>query len=51
MAIAAQSPRLEHIAHPISVARAVMEKTPHVMLVGDGATQFAWSRASRTRNC
>ena len=28
---------LEHIAHPISVARAVMEKTPHVLLVGDGA--------------
>jgi N4-(beta-N-acetylglucosaminyl)-L-asparaginase len=32
---------LEHIKHPISVARAVMEKTPHVMLVGDGALQFA----------
>ena len=32
---------LEHIAHPISVARAVMEKTPHVLLVGDGALQFA----------
>src|SRR5476651_2358950 len=32
---------LEDIAHPISVARLVMEKTPHVMLVGDGATQFA----------
>lgn len=32
---------MEDIAHPISVARAVMEKTPHVMLVGDGATQFA----------
>jgi N4-(beta-N-acetylglucosaminyl)-L-asparaginase len=32
---------LEHIVHPISVARAVMEKTPHVMLVGDGALQFA----------
>ena len=27
--------------HPISVARRVMEKTPHVMLVGDGALQFA----------
>src|SRR5690606_9022244 len=26
---------LEHIVHPISVARAVMEKTPHVMLVGE----------------
>ena len=32
---------IEHIAHPISVARLVMEKTPHIMLVGDGATQFA----------
>ncbi|WP_316839527.1 N(4)-(beta-N-acetylglucosaminyl)-L-asparaginase [Pedobacter gandavensis] len=32
---------LEHIMHPISVARMVMEKTPHVMLVGDGALQFA----------
>jgi N4-(beta-N-acetylglucosaminyl)-L-asparaginase len=32
---------LEHIVHPISVARAVMEKTPHVMLVGEGALQFA----------
>ncbi len=32
---------LEHIMHPISVARCVMEKTPHVMLVGDGALQFA----------
>lgn len=32
---------LEHIAHPISVARRVLEKTPHVMLVGAGALQFA----------
>jgi N4-(beta-N-acetylglucosaminyl)-L-asparaginase len=32
---------LEHIAHPISVARRVMEKTPHVLLVGNGALQFA----------
>jgi len=32
---------LEDIAHPVSVARAVMEKTPHVMLVGTGAQQFA----------
>ncbi|MFN0201786.1 MAG: isoaspartyl peptidase/L-asparaginase family protein [Bacteroidia bacterium] len=35
---------LEHIVHPISVARAVMEKTPHVMLVGEGALQFALSQ-------
>jgi N4-(beta-N-acetylglucosaminyl)-L-asparaginase len=32
---------IEDIAHPISVARLVMDKTPHVMLVGEGATQFA----------
>ena len=32
---------LEHIVHPVSVARKVMEKTPHVFLTGDGALQFA----------
>jgi len=32
---------LERIKHPVSVARRVMEKTPHVMLVGLGAQQFA----------
>lgn len=32
---------LERIKHPIAVARRVMEKTPHVMLVGSGAQQFA----------
>ncbi len=32
---------LERIKHPISVARRVMEKTPHVMLVGVGAQEFA----------
>ena len=32
---------LERIKHPISVARRVMEKTPHVMLVGNGAQEFA----------
>jgi N4-(beta-N-acetylglucosaminyl)-L-asparaginase len=32
---------LERIKHPISVARRVMEKTPHVLLVGVGAQQFA----------
>lgn len=32
---------MERIKHPISVARRVMEKTPHVMLVGIGAQQFA----------
>ena len=32
---------LEYIENPISVARKVMDETPHVMLVGDGALQFA----------
>ncbi|MGI8951736.1 MAG: isoaspartyl peptidase/L-asparaginase family protein [Chitinophagaceae bacterium] len=32
---------LERIKHPISVARLVMEKTPHVLLAGIGAQQFA----------
>src|SRR6185436_13355209 len=32
---------LQRVRHPISVARRVMEKTPHVMLVGSGAQQFA----------
>lgn len=32
---------IERILHPISVARQVMEKTPHVLLVGAGAQQFA----------
>lgn len=32
---------IENIEHPISVARMVMEKTPHVMLAGNGAKQFA----------
>ncbi|MDZ7716877.1 MAG: N(4)-(beta-N-acetylglucosaminyl)-L-asparaginase [Balneolaceae bacterium] len=32
---------LQHIKHPVSVARKVMEETPHVMLVGRGALEFA----------
>ncbi|WP_373512727.1 isoaspartyl peptidase/L-asparaginase family protein [Persicitalea sp.] len=32
---------MERIKHPVSVARKVMEKTPHVLLVGEGAQQFA----------
>jgi N4-(beta-N-acetylglucosaminyl)-L-asparaginase len=34
---------LQHIKHPVSVARMVMEKTPHVMLAGEGALRFALS--------
>ena len=32
---------LEQIKHPVSVARKIMETTPHVLLVGEGAQQFA----------
>jgi len=32
---------LEDIRHPISVARKIMEDTPHVLLVGEGARDFA----------
>ena len=32
---------LERIKHPVSVARRVMEKTPHVLLSGEGAQKFA----------
>jgi len=39
---------LEGIAHPISVARAVMDKTQHVMLVGSGAKKFALEHGFKT---
>lgn len=41
---------LEHIVHPVSVARKVMEKTPHVMLTGDGALQFALANGFKKEN-
>jgi isoaspartyl peptidase/L-asparaginase-like protein (Ntn-hydrolase superfamily) len=41
---------LEHIVHPVSVARRVMEKTPHVMLAGDGALQFALANGFEKTN-
>ncbi len=41
---------LEHIMHPISVARLVMEKTRHVMLVGDGALEFALQQGFKKEN-
>lgn len=34
---------VDRIKHPITLARKVMEKTPHVMLAGEGARQFAVS--------
>jgi len=41
---------LEGIMHPISVARKVMEDTPHVMLVGEGAKQFALENDFKDEN-
>ena len=41
---------LEHITHAISVARLVMEKTPHVFLAGDGALQFALANGFKKEN-
>ena len=41
---------LEGIMHPISVARAVMEKTPHVMLSGAGALKFALDQGFKVEN-
>lgn len=32
---------LHHVKNPITLARAVMEKSPHVMMIGDGAEIFA----------
>lgn len=32
---------LRHVKNPINLARAVMEKSPHVMMVGEGAELFA----------
>lgn len=41
---------LEQIKHPVAVARAVMEQTPHVMLVGQGAQQFALEQGFKLEN-
>ena len=41
---------VKNIKHVISVARKVMEETPHVMLAGDGAKQFAISQGFKPEN-
>jgi len=41
---------LQHIENPIAVARLVMEKTPHVMLAGEGALQFALESGFEKKN-
>lgn len=41
---------LQHIKHPISVARKIMDETPHVMLSGKGALQFALEKGFTKEN-
>lgn len=41
---------LQGIKHPVSVARAVMEKTPHVILAGEGAQKFALENGFEKEN-
>ena len=41
---------LQNIKHPISVAKKVLQETPHVMLSGEGAKQFALSQGFKPEN-
>ncbi len=41
---------MENIKHPIAVAKMVMEDTPHVILAGVGAEQFAVSKGFKREN-
>lgn len=41
---------LEDVVHAISVARRVMEKTPHAILVGEGALEFALDQGFKKEN-
>lgn len=41
---------IREFEHPISVARDVMEKTPHVMIVGDNAGKFAESQGHQKKD-
>ncbi len=41
---------LEDIVHAVSVARRVMERTPHTMLVGEGARTFALEQGFEAQN-
>ena len=41
---------LKNIKHPIAVARKVMDETPHVMLSGEGAYQFALDQGFKHEN-
>ena len=41
---------LQNIENPISIARKVMEDTPHVMMVGNGAFEFAIEKGFEKKN-
>lgn len=41
---------LQDIKNPVAVARKVMEETPHVMIVGEGAKQFALAQGFKPEN-
>lgn len=41
---------LRDIMHPVSVARKVLEESPHVMMVGEGARQFALEQGFEKQN-
>lgn len=41
---------LQNIVHPVAVARKVMEETPHVILAGKGAEQFAYEQGFKKEN-
>jgi len=41
---------LQNILHPVSVARKVMEDTPHIILAGKGAEQFAYENGFKKTN-
>ncbi len=41
---------LQNFMHPVSVARKVMDETPHVMLVGEGARRFALDQGFKEEN-
>ncbi len=41
---------IQNITHPVSVARKVMEETPHVMLAGKGAEKFAYEQGFKKEN-
>lgn len=42
---------IRDVANPVSVARRVLEETPHVILAGQGATSFARSRGFPRTDC